>query len=625
MPETTHKIHADWATNSLLRFMRVKEELGKPFEIFLEVLDPNKNLDPYKVLYQPVAVSIRRPDGSQRFFHGITAGFVNVGPRNRFQLYELQVRPWIWFLSRSQDCRIYQNQSFVDILKVVANDKHGFSKYRTSTTETHAPWEYCVQYRESDFNFIHRLMEQEGLYYFFTHTQTQHELVIVDGKSGHQPIAGESKIPYLPPNEAYAGREHISYWQRLVTVGTGKVTLRDYAFDKPNVNLETRSQGTVKGRIPIFEVYDYPGEYSETSAGVNVAKHLLEAYQAQHARIEGAGHCPALATGCLFDLIEHPRSSENGKYLVTSSEIEVESGEIEQFEGAENRFETKFTTIPADVPFRLPRNTPKPTIAGPQTAVVVGKTGEDLWVDKFGRVKVQFHWDRLGQKDENSSCWIRVSQPLAGKNWGAVFLPRTGQEVIVEFLEGDPDRPIITGRVYNENQATPYDLPEKATQSGILTRSTKEGTAETANQLRFEDKKGEEEIYFHAEKNFNRVVENNDTLKVGFDKKEAGDQTIEVFNNQSITIGHKDCADGSLTLKIHKNRTETIETGDETLDIKKGSRTESIDKGNDTLTIGEGSRKTTISKGDETLEIAQGSCKINAVQRSRSRLVRPSL
>jgi type VI secretion system secreted protein VgrG len=295
---------------------------------------------------------------------------------------------------------------------------------------------------------------------------------------------------------------------------------------------------------------------------------------------------------------------------------------------AGSSYSNVFTCIPASVPFRPPRTTPKPMVQGLQTAVVTGPGGEEIYVDKYGRVKVQFFWDRKGKKDDKSSCWIRVVEQWAGKNWGFVCNPRIGQEVIVDFLEGDPDRPLITGRVYNASQMPPYNLPDNLTQSGIKSRSSKGGSPTNFNEIRFEDKKGSEEVYVHAEKDFNRVVENNDTLKVGFDKKDKGDQTVQVFNNQGLAVGASGCDDGSQTIKIwnnqaltvgndqakdgsqtitiYKDRTETVKTGNESVTIEQGNRTVTVQQGNDTHEISQGNRAVTIDMGNDTLTIKMG-------------------
>src|SRR5512135_3121830 len=302
--------------------------------------------------------------------------------------------------------------------------------------------------------------------------------------------------------------------------------------------------------------------------------------------IVGSGTCCTFTPGGKFQLEDHEIAAEQGRYVITSilhTATETSFGDT----SAGSPYSNSFTCIPDSVAYRPARLTPKPIVQGPQTAVVVGPAGEEIYVDKYGRVKVQFFWDRLGKKDENSSCWMRVAQHWAGKNWGAIFNPRIGQEVIVDFLEGDPDRPIITGRVYNAEQMPPYTLPDNMTQSGVKTHSSKGGGTDDFNELRFEDKKGSEQIYFHAQKDFDRVVENNDTLKVG--------------SSDSDT-----CPDGSQTISIYKDRTSTIETGNETLTVKQGNRTVTIDQGNDTHQVKMGNRDVKIDMGNDSLKISMG-------------------
>ena len=327
-----------------------------------------------------------------------------------------------------------------------------------------------------------------------------------------------------------------------------------------------------------------------------------------------------LGTGLQFKLAEHPREKENASYTVVSATVEVTSGEVERFTSkSENRSELRFVAIPKENTYRPPRVTACPVIAGPQTAIVVGKSGEEIWTDTMGRIKVQFPWDREGENDESSSCWIRVSQSWSGKGWGAMHIPRIGQEVIVEFLEGDPNRPLVTGRVYNADQTVPYKLPESATQSGIKSRSTPKGDQSTFNELRFEDKKGEEAIYFHAEKNFDRIVENNDTLKVGFEKKDKGNQSIEVFGNQDLKVGTSE-SDGSQTVDIWKDQTETIQTGNRKTDIKKGSDTLTITAGNQKIDIPAGQceitagKKIVLTVGASSIEISPSKIVIKSPQ-----------
>jgi type VI secretion system secreted protein VgrG len=401
-------------------------------------------------------------------------------------------------------------------------------------------------------------------------------------------------------------------------VQTGVYVLDDFDFERPKTDLLVKSNVSRQHSHASYEVFDYPGEYVQSADGDGYVKKRIEEQQADYERVRGSADVCGLQVGGLFSLVNYPRGDQNREYLVVSTQQTLLNNEYETGGGGEGAsWECRFEAVDGKQPFRSKRHTPKPTIRGPQTAVVVGKQGEEIWTDKYGRVKVQFHWDRYGKSDENSSCWVRVAQLWAGKTWGAIHIPRIGQEVIVEFLEGDPDRPIVTGRVYNADEMPPYELPTNQTQSGLKSRSSTEGTNQNFNELRFEDKKGAEHIYFHAEKDFERIVENNDTLKVGFQKKDAGDQVIQIHNNQMLTIGNRDSKDGSQTIEIWKNLTESLKTGDSELTISKGKRTATIEgddaltlkTGNAALTISKGKRTTTI-EGDDALTIKTGNLNI---------------
>lgn len=588
--------------------MKVREEMGRPYKIDLEMFCEKADVSADKMLGTKVTLKIQKPGGTgDRYFQGLVSRFAYAGNRGRYQTYRLTLRPWLWFLTRTSDCRIFQQMKVPDIIEKVFRDKNGFTDFKRSLSGTYRTWDYCVQYRESDFDFVSRLMEQEGIYFYFEHTAEKHTLVMADGASAHALMGTDGELPYRGGGDGRIGQDHLHDWIRYQEVQTATYVMQDYDFEKPKANLEVRSQVTRQHALASYEQYDYPGEYVETAEGTPYAKARIEELQAQHLRGTGIGTSYDAAVGKKFKLVDFPRAAENGEYLVVAADYEIESGEIEQFSAdSRNRFDVKLEVIEAAQAFRSPRTTPKPVVAGPQTAVVVGKEGEEIWTDKYGRVKVQFFWDREGKKNENSSCWIRVAQVWAGKNWGAMHIPRMGQEVIVEFLEGDPDRPIITGRVYNNDETVPYTLPDNQTQSGIKSRSTKEGTAENFNELRFEDKKGEEQVYFHAEKNFDRVVENNDTLKVGFLKKDKGDQKIEIHNNQTTIIGNSEAEDGSQTIEVWKNRTETVKEGNETITVAKGNRVVTISKGNETLAVSEGNRETTVAKGNDVHKVDTG-------------------
>ena len=601
-----------------LRQMSVREEISRPFEFAVDLISKQPDIDANELLGESMTISIRVGESAEerdRHFNGIVSNFSYHGRSERYYHYRAALRPWFWFLSRAANCRIFQQVSVPDVFETVCRQTHDFSDFELSLTGDYKKWDYRVQYRESDFAFVSRLLEEEGIFYYFKHKEDKHILVLGDSNDAFVNVQGDPNIPYRPPGEGRVGREHISEWHVRHEVQSGKYVLDDYNFTKPRVDLENRAAATSRSHAKSdYEIYDYPGRYEETMEGENLAKIRLEELQTGHKCLDAFGDHRGLTAGGLFNLTEYYRESENAKYLITSAEITVTSVEIEQIEeDAENRFDVDFVALPfaETEPFRPSRLTPRPIVHGPQTAIVVGKEGEEIWTDKYGRVKLQFHWDREGESNENSSCWVRVSQVWSGKNWGGIQLPRTGQEVVVEFLEGDPDRPLVVGRVYNNDQMPPYELPNNQTQSGVISRSTKEGTPENFNELRFEDKKDEEEIYFHAEKDFNRVVENNDSLKVGFEKKDTGDQTIEVFNNQVVKIGCSDASDGSQTIEVYKDRSAELKTGNDETKVAQGNHALKIDAGTSTV---EAAQSITLKVGSSTITIGPSSITIKAAQ-----------
>lgn len=628
--DLVYTVHAPHGIEATFRTLRGEERFGEPFRYIVEVQIEASGVVPSAadLIGYPIGVEIYKDDSYKRCFHGLISRFIHTGTNGGYRKYEIEFRPHLWFLSHTQNSVIYQNQTVKQIIEKVLKTKNGISAIRFNLNGTYSAFEYCVQYRESDLDFINRLCEEEGIYYYITHEASSHTIVFTDDGSTHPAMNGES---ILFRDASIVGSEDQVYsWDRMYSIQANAFVLRDYDYNKPRANLQVNLSGNRTHALSSFEKYDYPGAYSETADGRRYVKFQNEQAQVEHLQIHGIARTHRISTGMTFELQEHETSSENAKYTVIGTEIEVTSGEVDRFtSGSENKFNVKFVAIPNTSTFRLPRRTPSPIIAGPQTAVVVGKSGEEIWTDSLGRIKVQFPWDRVGTNDENSSCWIRVSQTWAGKTWGAMHIPRIGQEVIVEFLEGDPNRPIVTGRVYNADQTVPYQLPDNATQSGLKSRSTPNGDGATFNELRFEDKKGEEEIYFHAEKNFTRIVENNDSLKVGFEKKDAGNQTIDVYKDQVVNIG-TDESQGSQTLVVWKDQTQTIKTGNRTTEVSKGNNTltvsegnrvATIQKGNDTLTISEGGHTVTVSKGnqtiqvgegDQTIDITQGTCNITA-------------
>ncbi len=592
-----------------------QEGVSQLFHFQIEALAENgKEIAFDKLLGQKVTVQLVLPGGGKkRAFNGVCNRVGQGGSDERYTTYRLELVPQFWLLSRRSQSRIFQQMAVPDILKKVLDGLDvSFEIQGTFATR-----DYCVQYRETDFNFASRLMEEEGIYYFFKHSDGGHKMVVANTPQSHPDMPEQSKITYDAASGVVRPEGRITRWEKLQELRSGKSTLWDHCFELPHKHLEAEKTivdsvavGQVTHKLKVggndkLELFDWPGEYAQRYDGVAPGggdraadvqkifednKRTVDIRMQQEATpsvvIHGAGYCRQLVSGHKFTLSVLPDDHKGkllkaeGPYVVTS----VGHFATQTEEGVGFHYQNTFQCLPLALPYRPARLTPKPVVQGTQTAVVVGPSGEEIFTDKYGRVKVQFHWDRQGKNDANSSCWVRVGTLWAGKQWGTIFIPRIGQEVLVAFEEGDPDRPIVVGSVYNAEQMPPFKLPDQKTRSGLRTRSTLKGTPENFNELRFEDKKDSEEIYFHAEKDFNRVVENNDTLKVGSNKAKDGSQTIEIWHN----------------------RTETVKTGDEKVTIEKGNRLVELDKGDDTHLLKVGNRLVELDKGNDTHLLKMG-------------------
>jgi type VI secretion system secreted protein VgrG len=535
------------------RSLSATEEMGRLFEFQVTaVSDDEVNLD--ALLGTPASVAVELPDESRRHFHGIIASAGLDGASGKRATYRLVLRPWLWLLTRRSDTRIFQNKTPLDVIKAVLEPYAGDVSYDVGTLPT---YEYCVQYRETDFNFVSRLMEQEGLYYYFKHDAGKHTLVVVDKMSAHAAFPGHDKILFRESLDGLLGVEAITEWRTRREIQPGKVTLNDFDFVNPQTALLAEKTSTRDGASTQMETYDPPGDYLTKSAGDRYAGLRVEEHDARFLRASGSGLVRGIATGCRFKLDEHPRNGENIAYVVLSTHIDAGFSGYEAGEG-DSHFACRFEALRASDVFRPARITPKPMVPGPQTAIVVGKSGDEITTDEHGRVKVQFHWDRLGKKNENSSCWVRVSHPWAGKGWGMVALPRIGQEVVVDFLEGDPDHPLITGRVYNGENKPPYLLPDHATVSGIRSRSSKAGSDTDFNELRFEDNKGSEYIWFQAQKNYYQYVKNDSFTVIDNDQFRVVKKNLkeEIQENVQLLIGRdrKEQVKGKDNLTVDGNR-----------------------------------------------------------------------
>ncbi|CAH0131814.1 Actin cross-linking toxin VgrG1 [Pseudomonas sp. Bi123] len=562
----------------LLRSMEGNEELGRLFHYELNLTSEDRAITFDHLLGKPMGLTLELHDGGKRYFHGIACSCRQLTGHGQFAGYHVSLRPWFWLLTRTSDCRIFQNNTVPDIIKQVFRDL-GFSDFEDSLSGSYRQWEYCVQYRETSFDFVSRLMEQEGIYYYFRHEQARHVLVLADAYGAHSTVADYDSVPFYPPDRQMRERDHFYDWQLTREVQPGSLELNDYDFQRPRANLGVRSSVSRSHGNGDYPLYDYPGEYAQSNDGEHYARTRIEAIHSQFERVQLRGRARGLGSGHLFTLTGYEREDQNREYLVVSARYHIHQEPYESgTQDLSEQFVGELACMDASQVFHPLPLTPVPIVRGPQTAVVVGPEGEEIWTDQYGRVKVHFYWDRHDQSNENSSCWMRVSQAWAGKNWGAMQIPRIGQEVIVSFLEGDPDRPIITGRVYNAEQTVPYTLPANATQSGVKSRSSKGGSPANFNEIRMEDKKGAEQLFIHAEKNQDIEVENDETHWVGHDRSKSidNDETVHVKHDRTETV------DNNEDISIGVNRTERVGSN-ETINIG-SNRTISVGA-NETATV----------------------------------------
>ena len=592
----------------LLQDLTGYEGISRMFSYDLNLLAHDNDAISFKsIVGQKVSITLHLPDGTPRYVSGYVSRFTQGETDERmFTRYHAQVVPWLWFLTREADCKIFQNMAVPDIISQVFN-AFAFKDFRLSLKNSYPQTEYCVQYRETSFNFVSRLMEECGIFYYFDHTtQGKHTMVLADQSNNLPPCPG-SPVSYDVQVGGLIDPEVIDNWHVGQEVRTGKYTVTDYNFTTPSTSLLANDPTVVDlSASQPLELYDYPGLHTTKDQGDTVAKVRMQEEEAGYMVISGSGNCRGLMSGYSFELKNHYRSDQNTNYVVTEVRHFGSAGDsyTAGATGSET-YSNHFTCIPASVTYRPPRVTPKPFVQGPQPALVVGKAGEEIWVDKYGRVIVQFYWDRLGQKNENSSCWIRVSQPWAGGNWGAMWIPRIGQEVLVDFLEGDPDRPVITGRVYNADQMPPYTLPDYQTRSTFMSRSSKGGGSSNYNELRFEDLKGQEQIFMNAEKDMDLRVENDSREFIGANRHlivtTNQQELIQTDKHLHVQGNHFEKIEGNMSLQVVGNQLESV-TGNKSLNVT-GDQKESV-TGNVSLSV-TGNQSESVT-GNVSLSVTQG-------------------
>lgn len=573
----------------LLAGLSGQEAISSLFQFHLDLLAENRRQINFEdLLGKKVSIEVMLPDEKSRYFSGFVSRFSQGARDQRFTRYRAEMVPQFWFLTRNAQSRIFQHVNVPDILKQVLQGVDVAFELK----DVYQPRDYCVQYRESDFNFASRLMEEEGIYYFFKHTADSHKMVLADKPQSHVDLG---KVPYEELGGGTRDEERIHRWEKVQDLRSGKYTLWDHCFELPGKHLEAEKTvidsvpaGTVTHKLKVggndkLEIYDYPGAYAQRFDGVDAGggdssselqkifddnKRTVGIRMQQETLpalvINGASNCRQLVSGYKFTFADH--FNANGSYVLTSVSHVAQQGVGSGGEAADadSHYSNVFTCIPFALPYRPLRSTPRPFVHGSHTATVVGPAGEEIFTDKYSRVKVQFHWDRQGKNDADSSCWVRVGTPWAGGNWGVIHIPRIGQEVIVDFLEGDPDQPIIVGSVYNADQMPPYKLPDHKTQSGIRSRSSMQGGSSNFNEIRFEDKKDNEQLIIHAEKDMLESVENDTQEFVGNDRflKVGNDQKELVVADKHVHVQgeFREKIDSDMSHKVGGKRHEKVAT-----------------------------------------------------------------
>lgn len=586
------------------------EGISQLFHFQLDVLVPKDTTVPFEsILGKGISFGLLGTESSvpPRDLHGIVIEMAQGAQDRDFTNFKMTVAPQLWVLTCKSQNRIFQQKSVPDVLQEVFTG----IKMTTELRGTYEKREYVVQYQESDFAFASRLMEEEGIYYFFKFTHGQHELVLADTPQSHPDIPGKSEVIYEDVEGGVRDDERVTSWTKQQNWGSGKYTLWDHHIDLPHKQLDAERTvldsvqvGKVSHKLKVngndgFEVYENPGGYAKrfddiNKGGGDQASELAKVFQDKDRVVKirtqqgetsmlsiyGESTQRQFTAGHKFQLARH--FDANAKFVLTAVTHSASEADVRSDTGGDDaggHYTNTFNCIPYAPPYKFSpaRVTSRPVIHGPQTAQVVGPAGEEIFTDKYGRIKVQFHWDREGKYDESSSCWLPVATSWAGQQWGIIHIPRVGQEVVVSFFEGDPDRPIVTGSVYNPEMMPPWTLPDNKTQSGIKTRSTLKGGAQNFNQIRFEDKKGSEEIYVHAEHVLKTVVEADETRSVG----------------------------ASRTTTVEQDDKETVKKGDHELTVEMGNRAAKILKGNDSLKV---------TLGNVTHEAPVGTYKVQAMQ-----------
>ncbi len=608
----------------LLRSFTCREAVSSLYTIVADVMVDALNVSKVtaqNLVGKPVVIKLHISEETtgreRRYFHGIVRTLRITGKEERFTYFQLEIVPPLWRMTEATDCRIFQNKTVPEIVEQILGE-FSFSDFDMPFNAQYKSWDYCVMYRESYWDFLNRLLEEEGIFYFWRHTQQKVELVLGDSPDAIVACPERSKARYeAEGGGGESGDPDVVYsFEYSETLTPGAYASRDHNFQLPTNMLETSEPSLVSiGDNSELEIYEFPGGIAQkfvkpderlgeipTEANT-IAKRRMELEEVDHKVCSGQSRAFTLVPGFWFELTKHFRAALNMQYSLLSVRHRcVQTPSFDNDERIPEPYHNAFTCIPHSVQFRPARRTRIPCIAGPQTAIVVGPSGEEIYPDKFGRVKVQFHWDRYGANDENSSGWVRVATPWAGNHWGMIHLPRIGQEVVVHFIDGDPDRPLIIGSVYNPDQMPPYQLPDEMTKSGIKSRSTKNGSDKNFNEIRFEDKKGKEEIHVHAERNLRTLVEAAEIRTVG------ATRTTTVWKDDKYTN-----KEGNVLFTVEKeSRTTEIQKDDSTT-LNEGSYSLNVKQKDVLITVDMGNMETKVSLGGHTTSVPLGTTKLESM------------
>lgn len=602
------------------------EQVSRPFHFEVTLLaeqaegNPSK-VDPRELLGTCATITIGLAEGKKRYIHGLIRRFAQGERDHEFARYRAEIVPALSLLEMSSHCRIYQNMSAQEVIESVLNE-YSMVNYSMELNGPFTKRDYCTQYRETDLSFISRLMEEEGIFYFFRHTDGNHTMVLADGTGAYKNCPVGHEVVF-GPGRLTAEEGLLDSWEHRHQLITGKWTLRDHDFQQPRNRLEAESPAVQPAdAAKSLEMYDFPGGYARffnnpdqrtgdvQNEGDAFAELRMEMEEAQVEIVEGGGNSYGFTSGYVIKVSSRGDQQVSGEYLLTS--VQHSASQAPAYDGTTGGagYSNRFVCIPKAVTFRPPLVTHKPVISGLQTAKVVDESDsgatEEIWPDKYGRVRVRFPWDR----ENKFACWVRVAQQRAGKHWGFIWIPRVGDEVVISFLEGDPDQPLIVGSLYNADNPVPYTLPANKTQSGIKTKSSPQAGTDNYNEIFIEDKKGSELIRVHAEKDLLTEVENDETRTVDHDR------TTTIKNHETKTVKEGDethtVEKGKRTVKIQGNESLEVTQGDHTIQVKQGKQETKVDMGDQNNEVGMGNQKNNVKMGNITTEAGMGNISTEA-------------